>query len=40
MFLNAHLSGTRWLGPAIVIPAMLGWHEKARVALMALEPAL
>ena len=41
-FLNAHLSGTQWLGLAIVIVSItaLGWHEKARVKPMVLEAVL
>jgi len=41
-FLNAHLSGTQWLGLAIVIVSItaLGWHEKARVKPMVLEGAV
>lgn len=41
-FLNARLSGTQWLGLAIVIASItaLGWHEKVRGKPMVLEPAL
>ncbi|MEC3980142.1 DMT family transporter [Amycolatopsis sp. H20-H5] len=41
-FLGAQLSGTQWLGLAIVVASVtaLGWHEKVRGVPMVLEPAM
>jgi DME family drug/metabolite transporter len=42
LFLHGTLSGTQWLGLAVVVGSVtaLGWHEKSRDKPMVLEPAL